>query len=151
VQKLVVYSPPETPTPNHNPVVESIELFRDGSSYQTFHPGDAAPCVPVGVEIGLWPHLGGGAGGAETYTTTDLSGNAVTLTETPRYSFYATDPGDIDGETADEPVPGNVPPRGISRLTALAAGPGVEWVVVRDGRGGENWIEMPFEGKPSCP
>jgi hypothetical protein len=104
----------------------------------------------VNVEVGLLPHLGSGPDGAETYTTTDLSGKTVTLTESPRYSFFATDPVEVDGDTADEPLPGTVQPRGISRFTAQREGAGTAWIVVRDGRGGENWIEMPFRAAASC-
>jgi hypothetical protein len=155
-QKLVVYSPPSTPDPNHNPAIESVELTQDGAPFAVFVPSDppddARPqCLPLGVDIGMWPHLGSGPAGAETYTTTDLAGNVVTLTESPRYSFFATDPAELDEDTGDEPLPGVVPPRGLVRITARQIGTGKAWIVVRDGRGGENWIEMPFEGKQACP
>jgi hypothetical protein len=151
-QKLLVYTVTGT-VPNHNPRIASVELTRDGQALRTFHPDQPEQqCLPVGVEIGLLPKLGTNPGeGAETYTTVDLSGKQVTLTESPRYAFFATDPGDLDRDVGDEPLPGNVPPRGLVRLTALAAGAGTAWIVVRDGRGGEGWIDIPFRGASSCP
>jgi hypothetical protein len=126
---------------NHNPSIASLELTRDGAPAGTLQPGEPLS-VPAGVEIGILPHLAAGEGGAETYTTTDLSGNAVTLTEAPRYSFFTTTAGDLDVATADEPLPGTKPPQGLVRFTALRRGTGTLWVVVRDGRGGLGWLEL---------
>jgi hypothetical protein len=142
-EKLLLFSPPGG-TVNHNPGIASLELTDDGAPAGTVLPGDR-PSWAVGVPIGILPHLAPGEGGAETYTTTDLQGNAVTLTETPRYSFFALPGADLDTSTADEPLPGSKPPKGLVRLTPLQRGPGTLWIVVRDGRGGVGWLAVDYE------
>jgi hypothetical protein len=142
-QKILLFSPPGGSV-NHNPVVSSLELTNDGAPAGTALPGDR-PSLAVGVPIGILPRLGPGDAGAETYTTTDLQGNAVTLTETPRYSFFTLPGADLDASTADEPLPGTKPPKGLVRLTPLQRGPGTLWIVVRDGRGGVGWLSVDYD------
>jgi len=141
--KVLVFSPPGGDV-NHNPGIASLELTDDGAPAGTVLPGDR-PSFRVGVAVGILPHLSPGAGGAETYRTTDLQGNTVTLTETPRYSFFARANADLDTATADEPLPGTRPPQGLVRLTPLEAGPGTLWIVVRDGRGGIGWLAVEYD------
>ena len=143
--KDLVFSPPGG-NPNHNPSIASLELTNDGAPAGTVLPGDRASFT-VGVAVGILPHLAPGEGGAETYTTTDLQGHAVTLTEAPRYSFFARANADLDTATADEPLPGTKPPQGLVRLTPLSAGPGTIWIVVRDGRGGLGWLAVDYDAK----
>jgi hypothetical protein len=142
-QKLLVFRAAGT-TPNHNPRIDHVEVSRDGVPYDRLEPGGELFVPDANVEIGLWPRLAAGEEGAETYTTIDLSGRSIALTESPRYSFFATDPGDLDRETGDEPLPGAIPPRGLVRLTALRPGRGKAWIVVRDERGGEAWMAFTF-------
>jgi len=143
--KILVFSPPGGSV-NHNPSISSLELTIDGAPAGTVLPGDR-PSFAVGVAVGILPHLAAGEGGAETYTTTDLQGNTVTLTEAPRYSFFARANADLDTATADEPLPGTKPPQGLVRLTPLTPGPGTLWLVVRDGRGGIGWLAVDYEAK----
>jgi len=141
--KVLLFSPPGGSV-NHNPSIASLELTNDGAPAGTVL-GGGRPSLPVGVPIGILPHLAEGEGGAETYTTTDLQGNAVTLTESPRYSFFALAGADLDTAIADEPLPGTRPPKGLVRLTPLQAGPGTLWIVVRDGRGGIGWLAVDYQ------
>ncbi|MFL5373226.1 MAG: hypothetical protein ACJ78T_04490 [Myxococcales bacterium] len=142
-EKILLFSPPGE-TVNHNPRIESLELTRDGVPAGTLQAGDPLS-VRVGVEMGILPRLATGEGGAETYTAIDLRGKAVTLTEAPRYSFFTTSSGDLDVATADEPLPGTTPLEGLVRFTALRRGAGTLWIVVRDGRGGLGWLEIPYQ------
>ncbi|MFL5417934.1 MAG: hypothetical protein ACJ78Y_18185 [Myxococcales bacterium] len=142
-EKILLFSPPGE-TVNHNPRIESLELTRDGVPAGTLQAGDPLS-VRVGVETGILPHLATAEGGAETYTAIDLRGKAVTLTEAPRYSFFTTSSGDLDVATADEPLPGTTPLEGLVRFTALRRGAGTLWIVVRDGRGGLGWLEIPYQ------
>jgi len=141
--KVLLFSPPGGSV-NHNPSIASLELTNDGAPAGP-GLGGGRPSLPVGVPIGILPHLAEGEGGAETYTTTDLQGNAVTLTESPRYSFFALAGADLDTAIADEPLPGTRPPKGLVRLTPLQAGPGTLWIVVRDGRGGIGWLAVDYQ------
>ena len=79
--------------------------------------------------------------------TTDLRGNSVSLTEQPRFSFFVAPGAEVDRDTADEPLDHKAPPDGLSRIT-LHSTPGTLWIVVRDGRGGESWVEFPLEIAP---
>jgi hypothetical protein len=141
--KVLLFSPPGS-SANHNPSIASLELTNDGASAGTVVPGDR-PSFAVGVPVGILPHLAAGEGGAETYTTIDLQGNAITLTEALRYSFFALAGTDLDTATADEPLPGTRPPQGLVRLTPLQRGPGTLWIVVRDGRGGIGWLALDYD------
>jgi hypothetical protein len=142
-EKILLFSPPGGSV-NHNPRLESLELTRDGAPAGILQAGDPLS-VPVGVEVGILPRLAAGEGGAETYTAIDLQGNAVTLTEAPRYSFFTTAGGDLDVATADEPPPGTRPLEGLVRFKALRRGTGTVWIVVRDGRGGLGWLEVAYQ------
>jgi hypothetical protein len=137
--KVILYSP-RGGTPNHNPVVSGVQLSREGQPLGNVNAGDALQ-LPPDVEIGLRPLLADGS--IETYQTTDLRGNVVTLKEQPRYSFFVAPGAEVDRDTADEPLDGVAPPDGLARVT-LHAGSGPLWIVVRDGRGGESWVEFPL-------
>jgi hypothetical protein len=142
-EKVLLFSPPGGSV-NHNPSIASLELTNDGAPAGTVLPGDL-PSFAVGVPIGILPRLSQGEGGAETYTTVDLQGNPVTLTEAPRYSFFTLLGADLDTATGDEPLPGTKPPKGLVRLTPLQRGPGRLWIVVRDGRGGIGWLALDYQ------
>jgi hypothetical protein len=155
--KVVIYSPTSVQSleghPNHNPILDGVvAVLPDGGSPLPDGGSllvDGQPLVaPSEVNIGLTPILpnDGGPNGIETYVTTDLRGNVITLPEFPAYSFYTTGNAEFDNNTASQPVDGGVaPPQGLTRFTAHAdAGAGTMWIVVRDGRGGESWLTIPW-------
>jgi hypothetical protein len=146
--KVLLYSP-RGGVPNRNPVLDGVHLTRAGVPYVDVdpRPGDTIE-LPMGVEIGLRPLLSEGS--REEYATTDFRGNEVRLKEQPRYSFFVTPGAEIGVEVADEPLDGTAPPDGLSRITARA-GEGILWVVVRDGRGGESWIDFRWKALPPTP
>jgi hypothetical protein len=141
--KIIIYSP-RGGTPNQNPRMTGLLLSRDGGNFATVADGQAIT-MDAGDEIGVRPVLADGA--RETYTTTDLLGNQVTLTEDPAYSFYTTPGAQFDPTTANEAVDGGAPPEGLTRFQAFS-GSGKFWVVVRDGRGGETWLTIPWSVPP---
>ena len=141
--KVLLYSP-RGGTPNQNPAIAKLQLSREGAAWGEVAAG-ARLQLPANVEIGLRPVLADGS--REWYVTTDLRGNSVRLQEQPRYSFFVAPGGDVDRDTADEPLDGVAPPDGLSRIT-LHSAPGTLWIVVRDGRGGESWVEVPLDLAP---
>jgi hypothetical protein len=138
--KFLVYSP-SGHTPNHNPVISGIRLTRDGQDSGVWDPAGSLKLTP-GESLGLRPTLADGS--IEEYDTIDLKGNPVHLKEQPRWNFFTSQYGDLDRDTADEPLDGVAPPDGLTRITALKAGTGTLWIVVRDGRGGESWLTVPW-------
>ncbi len=127
--------------PNHNPVLSGLLLSTsDGKPVRTLTPGQLLS-VQTGVAMGILPlHT---ADQSESYCTTDLTGKKTCLTELLSYSFFSTLPGDLDEDSAYDPLPGYpLPPSGLVRFTALAPGTGTLWIVVRDGRGGESWLSF---------
>jgi hypothetical protein len=138
--KLLLYSQRGTP-PNHNPTLTGLSLTQTGVFLKTVAPGETLQ-LPVGTLFGVRPILAADA--RETYTTTDLQGHTVTLTEDPTYAFFTTPGAEFDRDTAFEPIDGVAPPDGLTRLDAFNRGSGTIWVVVRDGRGGESWVSFPW-------
>jgi hypothetical protein len=127
--------------PNKNPILAGAKVTEpDGGSQAVL---DGQPLMaPAEVALGLTPLLPRDQ--IETYQTLDLRGNLITLPEFPAYSFYTTGNAEFDNDTASEPVDGGTaPPQGLTRFTALA-GAGTLWIVVRDGRGGESWLTIPW-------
>jgi len=137
--KIIIYSP-RGGSPNQNPRLDGLELSRAGVVFQTIRDGQSLT-LDAGEEIGVRPLLPDG--GREQYTTTDLRGNPVTLTEDPAYSFYTTAGAQFDPATANEAADGGAPPEGLTRFQAFSDA-GTFWVVVRDGRGGETWLTIPW-------
>jgi len=134
--KTVIYSPAGAPcATNDNPQLGAVRLTVLGVD-----AGVLAPDVPleIGTEYGLRPELLDG--GEEAYCTFDLRGQRVDLTEQAQYAFFTGPGGEFDVDTADEPLDGGAPPDGLARFTPHADA-GTLWIVVRDGRGGESWIE----------
>ncbi len=138
--KILVYSKAGT-APNHNPGMTGFALTIDGASAGSAAPGQTLQ-LRVGISYGVRPLLADGA--REQYDTTDLRGNRVHLREGAAYAFFTTPGAEFDRDTADEPVDGVAPPDGLTRLRALRAASGTLWVVVRDGRGGESWLAIPW-------
>ena len=140
--KIVVYSPVTAPcAPNRNPLLKDVQLTIEGAD-----AGVLRPDVPlqIGTEYGMRPELMPGA--QEQYCTLDLQGRLVTLEEQAHYAFFTLDGGEFDRDTADEPLDGGAPPDGLARFTPHADG-GTIWIVVRDGRGGESWLESAWTAK----
>ena len=138
--KILLYSPQGT-TPNHNPAMTGLALSRDGQPAGSVAPGQTLQ-LQRGVTYGIRPLLAPGA--REEYDTTDLRGNKVHLKEQPLYAFFTTPGAEFDRDTAYEPVDGVAPPDGLTRIDAIRTGSGTVWVVIRDGRGGESWIAIPW-------
>ena len=144
--KTVIYSPAGAPcSTNHNPQLGAVRLTRLGED-----AGVLAPDMPleIGTKYGLRPQLLDGGGGEEDYCTLDLRKNRVDLTEQAQYAFFTGPGGEFDVDTADEPLDGGAPPDGLARFTPHADA-GTIWIVVRDGRGGESWIESTWTAGPA--
>ena len=140
--KVLLFSP-RGGKPNQNPQIAAIKLSRDGQPLPQAQPG-ATLELPREVEIGLRPDA---LASLEQYTTVDLRGNVVTLPEQPRYFFFVSPGAEVDRDTADEPVDHVAPPDGLSRVT-LHGDTAILWIVVRDGRGGESWVELDLAAAP---
>jgi len=140
--KSLVYSRRDHP-PNHNPLLIGVAVTVGGVADRTLAP-DEKFVVKLGTEYGLRPIPAADA--RETYDTTDLTGKPVHLTEQLSYSFFTTPGGEFDRDTADEPFDGVAPPDGLTRFDAFRASTASStiWLVVRDGRGGESWIAIPW-------
>jgi hypothetical protein len=136
--KTLLYTPAGTP-PNHNPLMTGVDVTEDTQFVKKVDAGGTLD-LKVGVERGLRPLLAAGA--IEEYDVTDLRNNPVHLPEHPRYSFFTTQGAELDRDDADEPLNKVAPPDGLVRIKALRAGQGTLWIVVRDGRGGESWINL---------
>ena len=144
--KTVIYSPAGAPwvssppcAPNHNPQLADVRLSIEGADAGVLTP-DAA--LAIGTEYGVRPLLADG--GEEEFCALDLRGRLVQgLTEQAQYAFFTGPGGEFDRDTADEPLDGGAPPDGLARFTPHADA-GTIWIVVRDGRGGESWLEMPW-------
>ncbi len=145
--KTVIYSPVTAPwvtppcSPNHNPLLSDVQLTILGEDAGVLSAGTS---LQIGTEYGLRPELQPGA--QEDYCTYDLRGNFVHLTEQAHYAFFTGPGGEFDLDTADEPLDGGAPPDGLARFTPHADA-GTIWIVVRDGRGGESWVEIPWTGR----
>ena len=140
--KIILYSPVGTP-PNHNPLLTGLAVTQDGIAAGTADPAHPLQ-LKLGVKYGLRPLLADGA--REQYDTTDLKGNTVHLTEDPQYAFFVTPGAEVDRDTAYEPQDGVAPSDGLTRIDAFRGGSGTLWVVVRDGRGGESWLAVAWQG-----
>lgn len=138
--KILLYSAAGKP-PNRNPELSGISVTLEGAPVGTVAAGAALSLRP-GVQYGIRPNLAAGA--REEYDTTDLLGRTVHLTEQPRYSFFVTPGAEVDRDNADEPADGVAPPDGLVRINAQRAGQGTFFIVVRDGRGGESWLAVPW-------
>ncbi len=141
-EKVLLFSTVPKEQANHSPHISFLEISRAGGAKERLQAGETLH-LAAGEEVGIRPLVGLGPDGAETYTTTDLAGREVTLTEQLQYTVFTMLGCEWDKDSAYEPLPGAAtPPFGIVRLHAYV-GPGVAgtfWVVVRDGRGGLSWF-----------
>lgn len=124
--------------PNHNPELLDVTL-PDGGPL-------AGALFPVGVEVQLTPHIADGGvdpawpavgldGGIETYPS--LDGGVVY--ENLNYTWYASMPEMVDFRSR-EPTPDDTAETAYTRFRAKDAGPVTFYVVLRDGRGGTDWM-----------
>ena len=149
-EKVLLFSRKDH-VPNHVPLLDGVTVTQDGVALRTVQPGETLQlaqgktfglrplphtCKPSGVDI-CTPAI-------ESYDTVDLSGKSIHLTEQLSYSFFTTKGAELDRDSADEPPGGTAPPDGLARVDSTAAGSGTLWIVVRDGRGGESWITLPW-------
>jgi hypothetical protein len=138
--KTLLFSAQPPDKANHSPRIAHLKVVRGDGTVEVLEQG-ASLLLQRFEEVGLLPVLGDGPDGSETYTTTDLSGNQVQLTEQPAYAFFAVIGCDFDKDKAYEPLPTDpVPGFGLVRMRSYLPGTGTFWVVVRDGRGGESWF-----------
>lgn len=136
--KVVIYNRTDAPCPpNHNPAIGEVRLTIAGVDAGALAPGGA---LSTGTEYGVRPVLDGGE---EELCALDLRGNLVRQPEQAHWAFFSDPGGSFDGDTADEPLDGGAPPDGLTRFTPHGDG-GTIWVVVRDGRGGESWVTLPW-------
>ncbi|HEY6909462.1 MAG TPA: hypothetical protein VI356_08845 [Myxococcales bacterium] len=140
--KVVIYSPITAPCPaNRNPAMSGVQLTIAGADAGVLSPGTT---LLRETEYGVRPELSHDA--QEDYCTVDLRGNLVHLREQAHYAFFTGPGGEFDRDTADEPLDGGAPPDGLSRFIPHADA-GTVWIVVRDGRGGESWLTLPWTAK----
>lgn len=140
--KVVIYSPVTAPCPaNRNPAMTGVRLTVAGADAGVLAPGTT---LARETEYGLRPELSQDA--QEEYCTVDLRGNLIQLREQAHYAFFTGPGGEFDRDTADEPLDGGAPPDGLSRFIPHADA-GIVWIVVRDGRGGESWLTLPWTAK----
>ena len=97
--KVLLYSP-RGGTPNQNPAIASVQLSREGLKLGEPVARGETLQLPKNVEIGLRPTVTDAS--IESYVTTDLRGNPVSLKEQPRYSFFVAPGAEVDRDTADE-------------------------------------------------
>jgi hypothetical protein len=111
---------------------------------QTLVPGQAL-ILDVGDPVWLQPVLAPGA--LEEYETRDLAGRTVRLREQVTYSFYNSPHAVLGESSSSEPQPdGPQPLRGLTEMTYLrvGGGTGTLWVVARDSRGAQAFLQVPF-------
>ncbi len=152
-EKILLFSKKDH-VPNHVPLLDGVAVTQDGVALRTVQPGDPLLLEP-GKTFGLrpLPHVCKLSGAdlctpaIESYDAVDLSGKTVHLTEQLSYSFFITKGAELDRDSADEPPGGTAPPDGLARITSPLGGSGTLWIVVRDGRGGESWITLPWSSK----
>ena len=148
-EKILLFSRNDH-VPNHVPLLDAVDVTFDGGAPSTLKPGETLQLVQ-GKTFGLRPRphtcdAGTCPNGIESYDTLDLSGKVIHLTEQFAYSFFTTAGAELDRDGADEPRDGGAPPDGLARIDSTgAADGGTLWIVVRDGRGGESWITLPWQ------
>jgi hypothetical protein len=124
--------------PNHNPQLLSVTV-PDGGSLQgaTFPFGQNVVLTPQIVQGGPdpdWPSVGVD-GGIETYPSLD----GGILYENLTYSWYATLP-DVTYFRSREPTPADTLETAYSQFNGSLSGPITFYVVLRDDRGGTDWL-----------
>ncbi len=160
--KRIVYASKDMPpgrTPNQNPSIDAIwtqlVVFESGRCWD---PATTPLDVTAGADVELRPIEPDGI--RETYQLPKLSGGVQTITENITYSWFAT-AGSFSREQSGGPIDlfGNVPERSTvwtaPAADQLADIPGGAddgrvnlWVVQRDERGGQSWVQRCFHVVP---
>jgi hypothetical protein len=126
--------------PNHNPELLGVTVPDGGSLAGALLPATQEirldPHIPDGGPDSAWPSIGID-GGIETYTSFD-GGLAY---ENLNYTWYASTPDVVDFRSR-EPTPGDTAETAYSRFNGNVVGPVTFYVVLRDGRGGTDWLVM---------
>jgi hypothetical protein len=161
--------------PNKLPSAPVVSTYRDRDE-MTWEPiGDVTPldpATPVHVALGsqLWLRPELPPDDVESYTTTVIDRNpphlampTVVARERIRYAFYAT-AGHFDPPRSVSELPPGVegtvhleskytPPPTLDGVPADAAGDHLVavWVIVRDDRGGEKWLQARLALDPAAP
>lgn len=138
--------------PNRNPVLSSVEVFRDGAYVALAEATPLAVGVGSSVELrAVWDDCADGTegttpveecGGAETFVMLDPEAfGIVERTELLIASWYATAGAFAEPRTG----PDGASPSALNRWSAPASpGPVELWVVLRDGRGGVGYAARRF-------
>ncbi|HYR55304.1 MAG TPA: hypothetical protein VEM39_04250 [Myxococcaceae bacterium] len=124
-----------TRAPNQNPTLAEIFVGRDGGT-----PLQDAQ-LPLKTKVTFTPSLAPGS--VETY----VDANGQTQTEMLVYSWFATGQGKVEDFRSQEPFQG-VGKRESDYTTGNAPEVVTLYVVVRDGRGGTDWIIRSFSVGP---
>jgi len=124
-----------TQVPNQNPHLVEIFVGRDAGTLLQ----DAR--LPLKTKVTFTPSLAPGS--VETY----VDANGQTQTEMLVYSWFATGQGKVEDFRSQEPFQG-VGKRESDYTTAASPEVVTLYVVVRDGRGGTDWIIRSFSVGP---
>jgi hypothetical protein len=124
--------------PNHNPQLLAVTVPDGGSLGGALLPVGQnvilTPAIPNDGGDPSWPSVGVD-GGIETYPS--LDGGIVY--ENLNYSWYATAPS-VTYFRSREPTPVDTAETAYSQFNGSLAGPVTFYVVLRDGRGGTDWL-----------
>ena len=170
--KTLLYSPAASAEPvNHGFEISGLRVRRLSHAHHELlylpTPPDDEVLPPGSLlrldkydAVWLRPQLAPGPGAteaAELYETTGLDGRRVQLRERITYRFYVT-PGNTyqlnaqrtffepffdPAAAANEPEAG-ADPVGVTSLVVRRAGQGTLWVVARDSRGAQAWLQVPW-------
>jgi len=126
--------------PNHNPELLSVSVPDGGSLDGALLPrGQDVVLTPHIVQGGpdsVWPSVGVD-GGIETYPSLD----GGVLYENLNYSWYSTQP-DVTYFRSREPTPSDTAETAYSQFNGTFTGPVTFYVVLRDDRGGTDWLVL---------
>ncbi len=126
--------------PNHNPQLLSVSLTDGGSLAGALLPyGQSVtltPAIPDGGLDASWPSVGID-GGVETYLGLD----GGTFYEDLFFSWYATAPN-VANFFSNEATPSDTAETPFNQFTGAYPGPVTFYVVLRDGRGGTDWLVL---------
>ncbi len=127
--------------PNHNPQLLAVGVSDGGSPLAgaALPQGQnvtLTPAIPDGGPNPAWPSVGID-GGVETYLGID----GGTFYETLFFSWYATAPT-VNDLFSNEPTPTDMAETPSSQFNGTSVGPVTFYVVLRDGRGGTDWMVL---------
>ncbi len=124
--------------PNHNPQLLAVSLSDGGPLGGAVLPlgqnVTLTPSIPDGGPDPQWPSVGLD-GGIETYFSLD----GGTLYEDLFFSWYATAPN-VANVFSNEATPSDTAETAYNQFNGTYPGPVTFYVVLRDGRGGTDWL-----------